>query len=150
MHAKSLQSYPTLCNPKDCSPPGSSVLGILQTRTLEWITMPSSKGSSWSRDWNCISYVFCIGRQVLYHLGNPKACLEGINSLSFCLSGKVFILFHCWRITLPDRAFLVSTFFSLSELWIYHPTLSWPVRVLPRKYNESSFVDYNLLFTCCL
>ena len=35
--AKSLQSYPTLCNPIDGSPPGSPVPGILQPRTLEWV-----------------------------------------------------------------------------------------------------------------
>ena len=36
---------PTLRNPVDCSPPGSSVHGILQARILEWVTMPSSRGS---------------------------------------------------------------------------------------------------------
>ena len=46
VHAKLLQSCPTLCDPMDCSPPGSSVHGILQARILEWITMPSSRGSS--------------------------------------------------------------------------------------------------------
>ena len=40
---KSLQSCPTLCDPKDCGPPGSSVHGILQARILQWI-MPSSRG----------------------------------------------------------------------------------------------------------
>ena len=44
--AKSLQSCPTLCNPMSCSPPGSSVHGILQARILEWVAMPSSRGSS--------------------------------------------------------------------------------------------------------
>ena len=44
------QSYPTLCNPMDCSPPGSSVHGILQARILEWVAMPSSRGSSQPRD----------------------------------------------------------------------------------------------------
>ena len=39
MHAKSLQSYPTLCNPTDYSLPGSSVHGILQERILDWISM---------------------------------------------------------------------------------------------------------------
>ena len=39
--AKSLQSCPTLCNPTDCSPPGSSVHGILQARILEWVPCPS-------------------------------------------------------------------------------------------------------------
>ena len=40
MCAKSLQSCPTLCKPMDCSPPGSSVHGILQARILEWVAMP--------------------------------------------------------------------------------------------------------------
>ena len=45
MRAKSRQST-ALCNPMDCSPPGSSVHGILQARILEWVAMPSSRGSS--------------------------------------------------------------------------------------------------------
>ena len=40
--AKSLQSCPTLCDPMDCSPPGSSVHGILQARTLEWVAISFS------------------------------------------------------------------------------------------------------------
>ena len=36
----------TLCNPMDCSPPGSSVHGILQARILEWVAIPFSRGSS--------------------------------------------------------------------------------------------------------
>ena len=43
----------TLCNPMDCSPPGSSVHGILQARMLEWVVMPSSRGSSLPRDRTC-------------------------------------------------------------------------------------------------
>ena len=39
--AKSLQSCPTLCDPKDGSPPGSAVPGILQARTLEWVAISS-------------------------------------------------------------------------------------------------------------
>ena len=44
VHAKSLQSYLTLCNPVDHSLPGSSVHGICQARILEWVAMPSSGG----------------------------------------------------------------------------------------------------------
>ena len=40
--AKSLQSCPTLCNPRDSSPPGSPVPGILQARTLEWVAISFS------------------------------------------------------------------------------------------------------------
>ena len=39
----------------DCSPPGSSLHGILQARILEWVAMPSYRESSWLRDWTCVS-----------------------------------------------------------------------------------------------
>ena len=55
MHAKSLQLCPTLCNPLDSSPPGSSVHGILQARILEWVVMPSSRGSSQLGNRTCVS-----------------------------------------------------------------------------------------------
>ena len=48
--AKFHQSCPALCNPMDCSPPGSSVHGILQVRILEWVAVPSSRASSRPRD----------------------------------------------------------------------------------------------------
>ena len=50
VHAKLLQSCPTLCDPMDCSPPGSSLHGILQAGILEWVAISSSKGSSQPRD----------------------------------------------------------------------------------------------------
>ena len=43
MHAQSLQACLTLCDPMDCSPPGSSVHGILQARILEWVAIPFSR-----------------------------------------------------------------------------------------------------------
>ena len=57
LRAKSLQSCPTLCDPMDCHPPGSSVHGILQTRKLEWVAMPSSRGSSQPRDQTQVSRI---------------------------------------------------------------------------------------------
>ena len=54
MHA---QSCPTLCDPMNCSPPGSSVQGILPARILESVAMSSSRGSSQPKDWTCIAYV---------------------------------------------------------------------------------------------
>ena len=42
------QSCPTLCDPVDCSPPGSSVHGILQERILEWVAISFSRKSSWA------------------------------------------------------------------------------------------------------
>ena len=55
MHDKSLQSCPTLCDPMDGSPLGSYVHGILQARILEWVAMPSRRGSSQLRDRTLVS-----------------------------------------------------------------------------------------------
>ena len=51
------QSCLTLCDPMDCSPPGSPVQGVYQARILEWVAMPSSRGSSRPRDWNQVSHI---------------------------------------------------------------------------------------------
>ena len=61
------QSCLTLCDPTDCSPPGSSVYGIFQARLLDWVAISSSRGSSQSRDQTSVSCVSCIGRQIRYH-----------------------------------------------------------------------------------
>ena len=55
VRAKSLQSCLTLCDPVDCSPPGSSVHGILQARIVERVAIPSSRGSSQHRDQTSLS-----------------------------------------------------------------------------------------------
>ena len=57
-----------LCSTMDCSPPGSSVHGILQARILEWVVMPSSREEGIKpRNQTCVSDVSYIGRWVLYH-----------------------------------------------------------------------------------
>ena len=83
VHAKSLQSCPALCHSTDCSPPGSSVHGILQARKVAWVAMCSSRASSQPRDGTLISYVSCAGRQVLYHschLGDPKSTVLNLKN----------------------------------------------------------------------
>ena len=75
MHAKLLQSCPTLCNPMDRSPSGSSVHGNLQARMLEWVVISSFRGSSNPRI-DPTFRVSCIGRQAYYHwshLGSPSS-----------------------------------------------------------------------------
>ena len=72
--AELLQSCLTLCDLMGYSRPGCSVRGILQARILEWVAMPSSRGSSRPRDETRVFYVSCIGRQILHHqrhLGSP-------------------------------------------------------------------------------
>ena len=67
MYAKSFyvlvhhaQSCLTVCNPMDCSPPGSSVHGNFQARILDCVAILFSRGSSRPRDQNCVSCVSCI------------------------------------------------------------------------------------------
>ena len=84
---KSLELYPTLGDPMDCSPPGFFVHGILQARTLEWLAMPSSRGSSWLRDQTAVSYVSGTGRKVLY-------TWEALFLLTFVNVAQVKILRH--------------------------------------------------------
>ena len=62
------QSCPTLCDPMDCHPPGSSVHRILQAWISEWVAVTFSWGSSQPREQNCIS---CIGRWGCLSLGPP-------------------------------------------------------------------------------
>ena len=86
LHAESLQSCPILRNSMNRSLPGFSVHAILQTRILEWVAMPSTRGSSQPRDriWN--SPVSCIGRQTLYHQshrGNPNKPILPKNQCSW-------------------------------------------------------------------
>ena len=60
------------CDPTDCSPPGSSVHGILQARILERVAISSSRGSSWPRDWTLVSHT--AGRR--FTVWAPRGALE--------------------------------------------------------------------------
>ena len=79
VHAKSLRSRPTLWDSMDCSPPGSSVHGLLQARILESIAMPSSRGSSRSRDRTCVFCGSCIagGFFTTEPQGSPRTVVGG-------------------------------------------------------------------------
>ena len=67
-------SHVWLCDPVDCSPPGSSVHEILQARTLEWAVISFSRGSSRPRDRTCVSLASCIAGRffTLAQPGKPK------------------------------------------------------------------------------
>ena len=112
--AQSLQSQPTLWDPMDWSPPGSSVHGILQARILEWVATPSSRRSSRSMDWTHLSCVFCIaggfftaeplGKPTVFLLLKHQASLVGTRAgdHSYTRSLKAFLghdwnKLWCWR-----------------------------------------------------
>ena len=69
------QSCPTLCNPMDCSLPGSSIHGILQARVLDWVAISFSRGSSQPRDRTWVSRI--VGRcfmLLLSHFSRVQLC----------------------------------------------------------------------------
>ena len=76
--AKLLQLCPTLCDPMDHSPPGSSVQGILQARILEWVAMPFSRGSSQPREPPSLMPPALAGGLIYQqcHLGSPAIGVE--------------------------------------------------------------------------
>ena len=86
------QSCPTLCDPKDCSPPGSSVHGILQARILEWVAIYSPRESSQPRDQTCISCItgrfFTTELQWKPHSGNIYTTSKHFNSKCFSPTRK--------------------------------------------------------------
>ena len=97
----------TFCDPMDCSLRGSSVHGILQAKILEWVAMPSSRGSSRLRNQTHISYVSCIG---------------GRFSLPLAPHGKLTQLWSncCYTMDCSPQAPL-SLGFSRQEYWSGQP-----------------------------
>ena len=117
------QSYLTLCDQSDCSPPGFSVHGILQVRILEWVAISSSRGSSWLRDW---SHISCIGRWILYHWATWEALsayyvqriviisVDSALEQNYSLVGWEKCMHKVWGGEIGTRRFLSFFFFGLS------------------------------------
>ena len=77
------QSCLTLCDPVDCSLPGSSIDGILQARILEWVAISFSRGSSRPRDRTQVSYI--AGRRFNLWATREEVSLNFVqNFFSFC------------------------------------------------------------------
>ena len=90
MHAKSLQLCLTLCKPVVYSLAGSSVYGILQARILKWVSMPSSRGSFWPRDWTHISCSSGIAGRLFFLITEPPWKLW--HEAHWCASACAFVL----------------------------------------------------------
>ena len=86
VHAKSLQSCPTLWYPMNSSLPGFSVPGILQARILEWVAMPFSRESSQPRDWTRCSLHWQVDSLPLAPPGKP---LRSSSALKISVCGDV-------------------------------------------------------------
>ena len=97
------QSCPTLCDPRDHSPPGSSVHGILQARVLEQVAIPFSRGSYWPRDQTWVS----------------------------CIAGRFFTVWatrEAWYSikTMTKKDYFMESLFSGSNIWsVFFQTLRY-------------------------
>ena len=109
------KSWPTLCDPLDCSSPRTSVHGILQARILEWVAISFSSGSSQPRDWTCVS---CFVRQILYHWTTREA-------LNKCVVTTYYFSEMQWKLASPlcirvqqsfNRCLSVASFMIVSAL----------------------------------
>ena len=132
---KSLQSCPILGDPMDCSPPGSSVHGILQARIQEWVALPFSRGSSGPRDQTHISYVSC--RQVLYPLSHQ-------GTLGMLLT-KVHILFYWAYPWASLLAQLVKNLPAMWETWVRSLGLEDPLE--KGRATHSSILAWRIPWT---
>ena len=81
MKALVSRSCPTLCDSMECSPPGSSVHGILQARILEWVAMPFSRGSSRPRDHTQVS---CIAGRFFTVRATREALCKYVKQIPSC------------------------------------------------------------------
>ena len=137
-----------LCDPMDCSPPGSFAHGVFQARILWWVSIPSSGGSSRPRNQTHISCIYCTGRQMLYHWESrlveggifrdwyesdeyPKkignwGCLREENS-----SCKVCNTQHTQRLLWDAHVFLPSLLSDEDSVSLNFLVLSTPSLILP-------------------
>ena len=125
------QACPTLCDPLDCNPPGSSVHGILQARILKWVAFPFSRGSSQPRYWiwvSCVTGRFFITEPP----GNLVPSLE-ICNLAFC---KVYFSFVGWSFH------LLCDFFKLKH--IYHQKKGMIPEQTEFQLTSSSFLIFEI------
>ena len=109
----------------NCSPPGFSVHGITQARTLEWVAISYSKASSQPRDQTCVFCVSRIGRKILYYCATWEACLlrifKRINNELLLLTVEVWDAYR-----------------NVCKHTAWHTCIKWTLRVtVPRSRNTT-------------
>ena len=96
-----VESCAMLCDLIDCSPPGCSVHGILQARILEWVAMPSSRGSSHPRNWTRVScnvggfYQLSYREALLVH-SRHLTDISQVNDQARCSYEDITFAFLCF------------------------------------------------------
>ena len=121
--AKSLQSCLTLCNPRDGSPPGSTVPGILQARTLEWVVISFSNAWKWKMKGKSLSRVWLLATPwTAAHQAPPSMGFSRQESWSGVLCGLKF--YFCLLLILANylNSLWSNVLFSKIEKTIISPS----------------------------
>ena len=115
------QLCPTLCDPLDCNPPGSSIHAIFQARILEWVAIPISRGSFWPRDQTRVSRIagrlFTIWATKIPYMGIwlENKCIEW--PYVPCPDGLYFISFSFKNYGRSELEEILET--NLTSFFIY-------------------------------
>ena len=115
------QSGPTLCNPMDCSPPGSSVHGILQARMLKWGSISPSNGSSRPRDQ---TWVFQVNRPGL----NPRSIAYWLIVSKLFNLWELTFLIWTWGIIIPNHR----------DKWVLNKTVKGLYKVVEKLADNTA------------
>ena len=116
----------------DCSTPGSSVQGILQVRIPEWVTMPSSRGSSQSRDWTHVFYISSIGRRVLYHSCHLGSSFKAWDGTKLSREGM-------WTRRYPSISKTERMGFHIGCMTLPRTTCSWEIETNKKPWYQCLF-----------
>ena len=177
LHAKSLQLCPTIGNPMVCSPPGSSVHGILQARILQWVAMPSSRGSFWpgtepvslmslaladgfittSTVWQLMLSVSCVNfREIVCTHTNVLVNMYVWMYVYLCVCLYIYTVLLSYFSHLPVRSWRL--FLSLRKglsrplLWL-HPSFFmaaswWTLTLFPTLLLLQTKLQWIIMFIC--
>ena len=105
-----------LCNPKDCSPPGSSVRGISQARTLEWVAISFSRTSFELKDRTRVSHLLALAGRFRYHW----ATWEARNTTKQFQLCSLSCWLNCEPAALNGKlSFPLSSYHSWQRFWLY-------------------------------
>ena len=133
------QSCLILCNPMDCSPPGSSVKGISLARILEWVAFFSSRGSSQLRDQSLVSCISCIAGEFFSCWAMEKAYGRDVCFTKFFFTIK---LKYLWASLVAQ---LVKNSPAMWETWVQ--SLGWEDPLEKGKATHSRILAWRIPWT---
>ena len=142
--AKSLQSCPTLCDPRDGSPPGSPVPGILWARTLEWVAISFSNAWKWKvkvKSLSCVRLLatpWTAAYQTPLSMGFSRQEYYSGGAIAFSMEHTRHSFIGTWTKPLP-----ISTF-------TYCHSINLILSILPHSHHNTLVnVSVNIFLWCC-